>query len=91
VLGADHDVTELARAERLAGLVDGERQDVGGAVDAAVLAVEPVDLVRVDERDRKVAVGDAGRVERRAGGALVLGRPAVYLDLDGQPFEACSL
>jgi hypothetical protein len=91
VLGADHDVAQLARAEAFAGLVDGKREDVGRAVDPAVLAVEPVDLVRVDEGDRKVAVGDTGGVESGAGGALVLGPPAVYLDLDGQALEACSL
>jgi hypothetical protein len=55
-----------------------------------VLAVEPLDLAGLDEGDRQVAVGDAGGVERRARRPLVLGR-AVYLDLDRQAFDACSL
>jgi hypothetical protein len=83
VLGADHDVAELARTERLARLVDRERQHVGGAVDAAMLAVEALDLAGVDERYGQVPVGYAGRLERGAGGSLVLQRP-VYLDLGGQ-------
>jgi hypothetical protein len=83
VLRTDHDVSELARTERLARLVDREREHVRGTVDAAVLAVDALDLAGVDERDCQVAFGNARRLERRAGGLLVLRRP-VYLDLDGQ-------
>ena len=39
-LGADDDVAELARARGRAGFVEGERENVGGLVEAAVLAVE---------------------------------------------------
>ena len=87
VLGTDHDVAELARPERLARLVDRERQDVGRRVDPAVLAVQRTDLAGADEGDRQVAVGDAGGVERGTGGPLV--GAVLDLDLDAQR-DRCS-
>jgi len=86
MLEADHDVAELARSVRvLPGAVDREREHVGGRVAAAVLAVEPPDLVLVDEDDREVTVPDSGRCERRLGRAARAARGiTAYLDLDGQ-------
>jgi hypothetical protein len=60
VLGADHDVAELARPGRGAVAVHRERQHVGGLVDLAMLAIELADPLGVDELDRDVAVLDAG-------------------------------
>jgi hypothetical protein len=68
VLGADHDVAELARPGGKPALVDRKRQHVGGTVDPAVLAVELADPIRVDERDGEVPLLDSGRSERGEGG-----------------------
>ena len=65
MLGADRDVAELARAGDRAGAVDREGEHVGRRVLAAVLAVELLDPLGVDQLDREVAVGDPGGVERR--------------------------
>src|SRR4051794_16571863 len=54
VLRRDDDVAELARAGGRARLVDREREHVGRAVLAAVLAVELVDALRADELDGDV-------------------------------------
>jgi hypothetical protein len=71
VLGADHDVAELARAGCGAVAVDRERQDVGRLVAIAVLAVELVDLGRADEGDRQMQLAvETGRRERRASGRV---------------------
>ena len=60
VLGADDDVAELARAQRVAVvLVDREGEDVGRPGLAALGQVELGDPLRVDELDRDVAVLDA--------------------------------
>jgi hypothetical protein len=86
VVEADHDVAELAGAVNVvAGAVDREREDIRGCVAAAVLAVELLDLVLVDEDDREVAVLDAGRCERRPGRAAGAVRSlAAYFELNGQ-------
>jgi hypothetical protein len=68
VLGADHDVAELARPGRDSAVVDRKRQDVGGPVDPAVLAVERADPILVDERDGEMALLDSGCGERGEGG-----------------------
>ena len=49
VLRADDDVAELARAGAQPGTVDREREHVGRLVLTAVLAVELVDALGVDE------------------------------------------
>src|SRR4051812_8095512 len=84
---ADDDVAELAGPGRLAGLVDRERQHVGGPVLAAVRGVQRGDPPGVDELDRDVAVLHAGRRERKRHEAPNLGlrrlvRAAVPDDLD---------
>ena len=73
VLGADHDVAQLAWAGDLVGAVDRKRQHVGGLVPAPVLAVQLADPARVHQLDREVAVLDAGGRERcqRGWGELV--------------------
>jgi hypothetical protein len=96
VLGADHDVTELARARDRAVLVDREREHVGRLILAAVVAVELADPVLVHDLDRQVAVVDAGGLERRLGRAAEA--RIACLDLDqrearrssGACREACS-
>ena len=65
VLGTDDDVAELARPRDGLVLVDRERQDVGGRVLAAVVAVELTNAVLAAELDRQVAVADARGRERR--------------------------
>ena len=87
VLRADHHVAQLARPGRRAALVHGEGQHVGGPVDAAVLAVQRADPLRVHELDREVAVLDAGRGERgQRGSAQLLGHvDEVELDQRRQP------
>jgi hypothetical protein len=80
VLRADDDIAKLAWPGRRPILVDRERQDVGRLVLAAVVAVQLVDVLLVDELDRQVAIGYAGGLEsrlRRAPEARV-----VCLDLD---------
>jgi hypothetical protein len=69
VLRADDDVAQLARAGDGLVLVDREREDVGGLVLPAMLAVQLLDAGLVDELDREVAVADARRCERRLGRA----------------------
>ena len=68
VIGADHDVAELARPGGEAALVDRERQDIGGPVDPAVLAVERANPIVVDERDGEMPLLDPGRGQRGEGG-----------------------
>jgi hypothetical protein len=80
VLGADDHVAKLARSGDRPGLVDWERQHVGRAVLAAVLAIELADALLVDQLDRQVAVADADGRERRLGG--VPEARLVCLDLD---------
>lgn len=80
VLRADHDVAELARPGHCAVLVDRERQDVGRRVLAAMVAVQRADPLLVDQRDREMPVGDAGRGQGRLGGAAEA--LVVCLDLD---------
>ena len=82
VLGADHHVAELARPRRGAALVDREGQDVGGRVDAAMLAIQLVDAAGRDELDRQVAVLDPGRLERRQRRAPQLVGNVDEVDLD---------
>jgi hypothetical protein len=55
-----------------------------------VVAVEALDLARLDERDREVPVADARSVERGPRGRLIA--RLVGLDLDGQGAlrEACA-
>ncbi len=65
VLGADHDVAQLARTGDRAGTVDWKREHVGGPVAIAVLAVELADPLRADELDREVTVLHPGRAQRR--------------------------
>jgi hypothetical protein len=77
VLGADHDVAQLARAGGGARLVDRERQHVGGRVEPAMLAVQLLDPRRRDELDREMAVLDSRGGERRERGA-----PELLRDLD---------
>ena len=73
VLGADHDVAELARAEGLAGLVDRERQDVRRPFLATVLRVQLGDPPGIHELHRDVTVVKARRGERKAHEAFDLG------------------
>lgn len=83
VLGADHDVAELARPVRMTGTVDRERKDVGRGVAVAVVAVERANLLSVDERDREVSVLDTAG--RKRGLCRPLGERRMipfYLDLD---------
>jgi hypothetical protein len=80
VVRADDDIAELAWPRRRPILVDRERQDVGRLVLAAVVAVQLLDALLVDQLDRQVAIGYAGGLEsrlRRAPEARV-----VCLDLD---------
>ena len=84
VLGADHDVAQLARSSGPCGLIDRKGEHVGGAVAAPVLAVERADPPGVDELDREMAVRDAcgrKRGERGAaqlGGCLELDQPCCW-------------
>jgi hypothetical protein len=77
---ADDDVAQLAGAGRLAGLVDRERQDVGRSVLAAVLTVEVVDALLVDEFDREMTLADPRCFERC--GCRAFEARFVCLDLD---------
>ena len=69
-----------------AGSVEREREDVGRLVPIAVLAVELADPLLADELDREVAVGDAGRLERRRGCLRELGRDV--REVDAHPFSS---
>lgn len=64
VLGADHDVSELARPGDRLIRVDRERQDVGGAVLSAMLAVQLADALGADQLDRQVPILDPGGAQR---------------------------
>ena len=87
-LRADDRVAELPRdpvRNRLA-LVDRERERVGRLVDAEVLALQALDLVRLDEVDAELAVVDAFGREHLPGERdrplLVDLLPASVVDLD---------
>lgn len=83
VLGADHDVAELARPVCMTGTVDRERENIGRGVAVAVVAVERANLLGVDERDCEVSVLDTAG--RQRGLCRTLGERRmipVYLDLD---------
>jgi hypothetical protein len=68
VLGTDHHVAQLARANRRARPVDGKREDVGGLVLAAVVAVQLADPLLAYQLDRQVPV-QAGGAKRCLGDA----------------------
>jgi hypothetical protein len=80
VLGADDDVAELARPGDRLVLVDREREDVGWPVLGAVLTIQLLDALFVDELNREVAIRDAGRLECSSRGTLEA--RVVCLDLD---------
>ena len=85
VLGADHHVAKLARAERRPDLVHRERQHVGRSRLAAPGLVELGDPLRVDELDGHVAVGDArrrGRVGDGLAHAVLRERGPDHLDVE---------
>jgi hypothetical protein len=89
VLGAYHDVAELAWSRGGAAAVDREREHVSGPLDPAVVGVEAADAGGVGERDRQVPVGDARGAESRASSAGTvalrerqLATPGLDLDLD---------
>ncbi len=63
LLGADDDVTELARAGDPLDAVDREREHVGRLVAAAVLAVQLADPVRRDQLDREVPLEHTRRAQ----------------------------
>src|SRR3954462_10497882 len=98
VFRADHDVPQFARAADWAPAIDGERENVGGPVDASMLSVQGTDPVGIDELDREMSVVDSGGGQCGGGGSLERG---VGVELDqaclragrrpGACFSACSL
>jgi hypothetical protein len=84
VLGTDHDVPQLSRAQRRSGFIDGEGEHVCGLVACSVLAVEPADAPGVDERNGQVALLDAGRCRGGKRGCAQLGRRVDEIELDDQ-------
>ena len=84
VLGTDHHVSQLARANGEARLVDGKGQHVRGRVASPVAAIELRDAFGVDEGDRQMAVVDSsGRQGGERDRAQVGGR-AYEIELDYQ-------
>ena len=65
VLGADHDIAQLARPGDGLGAVDREGQHVGRRIDAAVVAIQLADPYGVDKLDGQVPVLDSARLQRR--------------------------
>jgi hypothetical protein len=91
-LRADRDVADLARPLGRAGAVDREREDVGGLVAAAVLAVQLADPLLGDELDGDVPVVDPARGERqRAQLGDVLPGQRVADDLDFEQLAQARL
>jgi hypothetical protein len=84
VLGTDHDVSQLARADSGGRGVHWKRQHVGGSIAAAVLPVELADALRVHEGDGEVALVHAGRRQRGKGRSSELGRSVDEVELDYQ-------
>ena len=75
VLGTDHHVSQLARANGGARLVDGKGQHVRGRVASPVAPIELRDAFGVDQRDRQMAVLDSrGRQGGERDGAQLGGR-----------------
>jgi hypothetical protein len=95
LLGADHDVAQLAGPGGRPVAVDRERQDVGGSVAVAVVAVELVDLGLADEGDREMQLAvDLSRRERGAGSRVEARRGLRRvddLDLDQALLRDCEL
>jgi hypothetical protein len=91
-LRADRDVADLSRPLGRAGAVNREREDVGGLVEAAVLAVQLADALLRDELDRDVPVVDPARGERqRAQLGDVLPGQRVADDLDFEQLAQARL
>jgi hypothetical protein len=63
-------------------LVHRKGEHVGGLVDVTVNPVQLLDSLRVDQRDRQVAVVDARALECRERGGPELGRRVDELELD---------
>ena len=83
MLGADHDVAELTGAVGIARPIHREREHVGERVQAAVLSVEPADLLLVDQRQGQVPVAHPSGFQRRLrGGPQPLGVAPYDLNLD---------
>ena len=74
LLGADHDVAELARPGRGRGAINREGEDVGRPVDAAVQPVQLANALRIDELDGDVPVMHARGIERGRHCGAKLGR-----------------
>jgi hypothetical protein len=62
-LGADDDVTELARAGNVAGTVERKCEHIGGAIATPVLAVQLPNPLLPDDLHRQVALVHSGGVE----------------------------
>ena len=88
VLGADHDVAQLARSRDRVRLVDREGQHVGRRVASAIVAVELADAPLVDELDRQVTVCDPCGSQCRLG--RVTEARIVCLDLDQDVRRSCG-
>ena len=72
LLGADHNVTQLARAGHGPVLVDREREHVRGLVETAVFSVELSDPRLADELDGQVAALDPRGAKGRLRGGTEL-------------------
>jgi hypothetical protein len=93
VLGADRDVSQLARPRRRSGPVEREGEHVGGRVPAAMLAVQLADALGVDDLHSEMAILHAGGVECRGDGVAQLGRHIGEIDRHRGRFDsrsACS-
>jgi hypothetical protein len=85
VLGTDHDISQLSRADGRARFVDGEGEHVGGLVACSVAAVEIADALPVDKGDRQMPLAHPGGGEGGEGGLSQLGRSVDEIELDYQP------